>query len=238
RAGPIAPDAAGRAARMIQKLRLDAPVFNEDHADPTLATLDGLLAFENASAEPHDPAGPKPPADATLRFSLRLAAWLIDRHRPSADGAAFELSTAINAATPALRRWRRALCLTNLDRDAIRRMFDLLNRALSWSELRCAQRKRLLASPRWEQAFVLLHALGWDARLRRLAERIAEDAPELETDGIGIQPAPLLNGNDLIDSGLKPSPRFKSLLDEAYDLQLEGKLYTRAQARQWLAEQR
>ncbi len=43
-------------------------------------------------------------------------------------------------------------------------------------------------------------------------------------------PAPLLTGRDLIEAGLKPSPRFKSLLQTVEDAQLEGIVKTHEQA--------
>lgn len=44
------------------------------------------------------------------------------------------------------------------------------------------------------------------------------------------KPALLLTGRDLIEAGLKPGPRFKKLLSEIEDAQLEGQIRTRAEA--------
>lgn len=43
-------------------------------------------------------------------------------------------------------------------------------------------------------------------------------------------PAPLLTGRDLIEAGLEPGPRFKELLREIEDAQLEGALHSREDA--------
>jgi poly(A) polymerase len=43
-------------------------------------------------------------------------------------------------------------------------------------------------------------------------------------------PPPLITGDDLTASGLSPGPVFKTVLDRAYDEQLEGRLTTKAQA--------
>lgn len=43
-------------------------------------------------------------------------------------------------------------------------------------------------------------------------------------------PPPLINGNDLIKSGLVPSPEFKVILKKIYNMQLEGKLSTKNEA--------
>ena len=44
------------------------------------------------------------------------------------------------------------------------------------------------------------------------------------------KPAPLLTGRDLIDAGLRPGPRFKQLLSDIEDAQLEGTITTRNEA--------
>jgi poly(A) polymerase len=51
-----------------------------------------------------------------------------------------------------------------------------------------------------------------------------------------VQPLPLLRGQDLIDLGLTPGPRFKQLLREVEDLQLEGKIATREEALAWVKQ--
>ena len=50
------------------------------------------------------------------------------------------------------------------------------------------------------------------------------------------KPTPLLTGRDLIDAGLKPGPRFKDLLSELEDAQLEGVIKTRDEAINLLRE--
>ena len=39
-----------------------------------------------------------------------------------------------------------------------------------------------------------------------------------------IKPTPLINGDDLIDLGLKPGPQFKEILSNIFDEQLEGNI--------------
>jgi len=43
-------------------------------------------------------------------------------------------------------------------------------------------------------------------------------------------PEPILMGRHLLEIGLEPSPRFKQILDEVYELQLDGKITTVAEA--------
>jgi poly(A) polymerase len=45
-----------------------------------------------------------------------------------------------------------------------------------------------------------------------------------------IWPAPLITGNDLIEKGLSPGPRFKEILTRVEDEQLEGRLTTHEEA--------
>jgi len=64
------------------------------------------------------------------------------------------------------------------------------------------------------------------------AEWLRESAQRL---GVLRAPLPaLIDGNDLIASGLSPSPTFKTILDAAYDAQLEGAFADKTGARRWL----
>ena len=42
-----------------------------------------------------------------------------------------------------------------------------------------------------------------------------------------IKPSPIINGDDLISLGLKPGPKFKKILGEIFDEQLEGNILNR-----------
>ena len=58
-----------------------------------------------------------------------------------------------------------------------------------------------------------------------------------KAEGLGVLHAPrpaLLGGAELIAAGLAPSPHFKTILERAYDAQLEGEFSDRDGARQWL----
>jgi poly(A) polymerase len=45
-----------------------------------------------------------------------------------------------------------------------------------------------------------------------------------------MRPAPLVTGNDLINAGYVPGPRFKEILAAVEDSQLEGQLQNKEQA--------
>jgi len=51
-------------------------------------------------------------------------------------------------------------------------------------------------------------------------------------------PSPILMGRHLIALGLRPTPQFKAILNEAYHAQLEGKFFDLDQALRWLSEQK
>lgn len=149
----------------------------------------------------------------------RLAAWLIDRHSSEAQNPRI------------IKRWRTALSLSNEHRDELNRLLQLMPTLDGWADLTVAARKRLAAHPNWDQSLLLYQAMDGDA------DSIRSNTEQLTHDGIGLSPDPLLDGEDLINASLAPGPRFKTLLDQAYDLQLQGELETRTQALDWLDSQ-
>jgi poly(A) polymerase len=50
----------------------------------------------------------------------------------------------------------------------------------------------------------------------------------------GIHPAPLLRGRDLIAMGFAPGPVFQRILKQVEEAQLEGELFTKEQAKEWV----
>jgi len=158
--------------------------------------------------------------DAQADAPTRLAAWLIDRHGRAANHLGI------------IKRWRAALSLSNEHRDELHRLVQLLPRLDQWPQLSVAARKRLAAHPNWHQSLMLFEAVQGDA------QTIRNDTDQLASDGVGLAPAPLLTGDDLIHAKLTPGPRFKTLLDQAYDQQLQGRLETREQALAWLSDHR
>lgn len=51
-----------------------------------------------------------------------------------------------------------------------------------------------------------------------------------------LKPKPLVNGNDLLASGYAAGPILKQILEQSYELQLEGKFADKNQAIQWVLE--
>lgn len=150
------------------------------------------------------------PADAS--FAACLAAWALERGEESRPDLP--------------RAWTEALCLSNEEKSALAATLDRLAILRgSWSGLGVARQKRLAVSEGFDDALTLLRIVD-PPHGKSIRDRVAELAA---TPG-GLDPEPLIDGEDLIDLGLKPGPTFRRILDGAYDAQLEGRVVTRAQA--------
>jgi poly(A) polymerase len=93
--------------------------------------------------------------------------------------------------------------------------------------------KKFVRLPHFEQ-HMELHRLDCRASHRDLTsyrltrERIAATPAE------AIRPAPLITGDDLIASGYRPGPRFKGILSQVEDAQLEGRLQSKESAMEYV----
>ena len=206
------------ACELLAQLQLDAPALNEPHVQAILSTLAHL------------------PGEAS--YAAHLGAWALDRHltphKSRQDAFARHVATFVTDQVPdILRRWRRALCMNNDDRDALGWILKLLPQALEWDELSLSRRKRLLSREQWPQVLALLAAIDRPA-VCDLALRIREDVGPLMAQGVA--PPALVTGDDLIRMGRKPGPEFGRLLHKVYDAQLEGRFTTRDQAIRWLRQ--
>lgn len=216
---------------LLQALGLDGPVLDEPARGDACPTVGGL-------------------ADATA-YPATLAAWLLDRHLWSnaadrgADpvgqlegfvaGASNQMATSFERT---VARWREALVLSNEDRDRLRASISLLPTMLKWETLSIAMKKRAMASPGWREGLAVLRAMAGEAShpAHNAAGRALE-AIDMQCDTLraqGLTPDPLVTGHDLIKLGLAPGPAFGRILEEAYDLQLEGELTSRRDALYWL----
>lgn len=198
----LAHPSRGRAVTLLQELLLDAPTLTEPHAAPGARLVMGL-----------------PPSASAM---TTLAAWTLDRHR--ADSAMGWLSEPQVGA--AVARLRYALSLSNGEMDeldeVLRTSWAITQR---WSRMRVAERKRLAARLTFQDSLDIVRISDPASALG-----ITSTVAALAGDGIGISPQPLVTGDDLIADGLTPSPRFRGILDQIRDGQLEGSLTSREQA--------
>ncbi len=131
----------------------------------------------------------------------------------------------------------KACRVLKLSRNQNKHMkFLLANRGgLLDSEMSLAQLKKILAEPYFRDLYELQRAIqraSGDGRkaiapLMRLRRRIRA------LGDVELQPAPLLNGHDLIKLGAAPGPALGQLAEEMYIAQLEGTLQNPSQAKEW-----
>ncbi len=86
-----------------------------------------------------------------------------------------------------------------------------------------AQLKRVLAEPLAQELISLIRVRDLAAG-RSPADALFCDDFLTSTSMELLNPQPLINGNDLQKAGLKPGPRFKEILDEVRDAQLNGEI--------------
>lgn len=153
---------------------------------------------------------------STIDFPLALAALL--HTLPDAPRAVLHASANLR--------------LSNSDRDRAVWLVSNLDRLAALPLDSPSARKRLLAEPDAPDLLTLARAVAQARSLDltpiQFAEHYLAELPEGP-----LRPPPLLTGNDLVALGLPPGPRFKTLLDAAYDAQLNGLLNTRDDALSW-----
>jgi len=193
-----------RALGLIHELGLDASVLSENPLG--IIDLPVVRGLPEAST-----------------VETTLAAWAIDRstHTGPQDPAAIAiLASRIPTA------WRRALCLSNEERDRVRHTLELVAAIDgSWAGWRVAARKRAAARAEFDPALQIVAS-----RAPELARAVAEEVRELAADPAGLTPERLVTGDDLAAAGLIPGPQFARILEQVYDAQLEGRVRDRAGA--------
>jgi poly(A) polymerase len=174
---------------------------------------------------------PVPSSEAAPRLATRDARLAALRllQEPSFELAFAVLLLDVSNVEAICRRLK--LSNDELDRTAwLVRQQDALREP---DKLRLAQLKRLLAHPFHEDLLALTRATLFaeqsDLRPVLFCERFLEETPPDVLD-----PPPLVTGNDLIELGLKPGPKFKQLLEEVRDAQLNGEVADGDAAKEWL----
>lgn len=191
------------ALKQLQKLGLLLPIFGE------LAS--GILETSawDLTARVLGSLGER------ISFSLALAGLLASRPDTTAAADAESLCLALKCSN---EERERAVWLVKHRHD----LDDAPSRPLSFL-------KRLWAQPGAEELLLYSEALAKALTgksegvpyCRALLGDLADDE---------IRPPPLVNGNDLISAGLKPGPRFQTLLERIRDAQLDGEVTTHEQA--------
>jgi poly(A) polymerase len=102
-------------------------------------------------------------------------------------------------------------------------------------QMRQSTLKRFLRLPKFEE-HLELHRLDCLSSHRNLENYEFVRSKLLEHTEEAIRPRPLLNGDDLIGMGYRPGPRFKEILEDTEDAQLEGRIASREDALQFVRE--
>lgn len=178
-----------------------------------LATQHQLIARLNTQAKlaPHSPAD----------FSARLALLAL-----AADRDAILTLDHLSDA------WRLSNDETEATAFALRDLKKLfIADQLPWSELQPCLVHRFRDTSLTVAKTCLLASGDNPAAIDRLDAALQLPPSQLD-------PPPLLRGADLIQLGLEPSPRFKSLLEKLRRAQLDGQLTTAAEAKQAILDNR
>lgn len=126
----------------------------------------------------------------------------------------------------ASRNWVWSLDLSRVQSEHFTHVLEFAQLFIEdWDSMSVSARKRLGARSHAQEALMLAEAIKpseWVSPRENLAL--------LADDGIGLAPAPLVNGADLIELGFAPGPSFKEILDAVYNEQLEGRVQTQPQA--------
>jgi len=191
-------------------------MLSNRHRGAAASMMQDLRLDAAALHEPHTANEPvrvaRLPEPAS--YPAALAAWLLDRHGEVGRPAAREIA----------RRWRSALMLSNQQFSALGQRLTVHHHLLhDWRSQSVAWQKRLAASEGFDEALAIIRAVDAPA-CHAVESRVAELA------ATGLNPPPLLTGDDLIAAGLDPGPRFKQILAGVYDAQLEGRVRDHAAA--------
>ncbi len=130
-------------------------------------------------------------------------------------------------------QWLELLKLSRNQEKQIEFILD--KRGCLLKELSLAELKLLASEPYFEDLFALQKAIQKASNqtvgpLTKLRKRIKQ------LKGVELRPKPLLNGHDLMALGVVPGPSLGQLAKEMYIAQLEGKLRSPDDAKQWVAK--
>lgn len=101
------------------------------------------------------------------------------------------------------------------------------------TRMRPSTLKRFMRLPSFNE-HLELHRLDCLGSHRNLDNYEFVRQKESELDEEDLRPAPLVTGNDLIAAGYEPGPRFKEILTEVENAQLEGSLTSREQVLEYV----
>jgi poly(A) polymerase len=127
----------------------------------------------------------------------------------------------------------RRLRFSNEDADQIVALVANHMRFKDVEQMRASTLKRFIRLPRFEE-HLELHRLDCMSSHRRLESYGFVRRVLAETPTEQIRPPRLLTGDDLVEMGHRPGPSFREILNAVEDAQLEGRLKTKDDAREYV----
>jgi len=128
----------------------------------------------------------------------------------------------------------KVLMLSNAQGDKL--AFLLKNRGvLLDGKMRLAELKVLLASGNFEDLLRLEKAIQ-KAKGESAKSLDVIDLRAKELDGVDVEPAPLLDGNEIMEMGVKAGPGLGVICRAMYMAQLDGDIADKEAARQWVRD--
>lgn len=105
----------------------------------------------------------------------------------------------------------------------------------SVKEMRVGKLKQFVARENFETELTLhkIDCLASHGKLD-LYHFLQEKVDEFKKEE--LKPKPILNGHDLLGIGIQAGPIMKEILEEAYSLQLEGKIKSKSDAAEWVKQ--
>jgi poly(A) polymerase len=158
--------------------------------------------------------------DETIAFPLALAGAMLDVHLQSHPATDPRAGLERPQVVKFQRAMRQGLRISNDESEAMEGALLSVHPLLAEAEPTVAMKKRFLAKATADFSRRLMEAMSAVGYFR---ERIAAlDVDFHSLAEVDCAPPPLINGDDLSAAGMEAGPRFKRILDEVYDAQLEG----------------
>jgi poly(A) polymerase len=127
----------------------------------------------------------------------------------------------------------RRLHFSNADAEQIVALVANHMRFKDVEQMRASTLKRFIRLPRFEE-HLELHRLDCLSSHKRLESYEFVSRMLAETPAEQIRPPRLLTGDDLLEMGHKPGPLFREILHAVEDAQLEGRIKTKDDAREYV----
>ena len=190
-----------------------------------MGLMDAVLP-QMASIADQDAGSRLHPTDDLWASTMRVLDGLpADPSFPLAMAALLHGLGSATIASQIGREWK----LSNADRERMAWLVDRQSALLEPERLARSRLKRLLCEPGIDELMTLHRAIAiattGDVGHVAYCERYRLDQPEGPLD-----PAPLVNGRDLIEVGVYPGPGFALILERIRDAQLDGAITTKAEA--------